>query len=203
MQKHMAEIHEINPTAGLENTNCVNDNSMVEENRLLSEYPDFSRKKIKKDAAEREITACENPKNYEIFEQEMCSRVKNQELVEKHSELFVCFVKGCLKGFSTKYNLQVHMKSFHMKIKSFQCEFPSCGSKFSHKASLKRHCLKAHGGQTSNSASLLGNLGMGVETLTLGCREESHKADDIHVFIDNSNPLEGILPIKPDELNNL
>lgn len=98
------------------------------------------------------------------------------------------------------------MKSHHLKIKSFTCDFLNCGAKFSHKASLKRHCLKAHGGQTENTQNVsVLNGPMDDATFQFGCRDSLRRNDDIHVFIDDddTHPLRGNLPIKPEELNNL
>jgi uncharacterized Zn-finger protein len=39
----------------------------------------------------------------------------------------------------TDKSLSVHVKSFHLKIKPFECEWPECGSKFSSKNLLQRH----------------------------------------------------------------
>ena len=98
------------------------------------------------------------------------------------------------------------MKTHHLKIKSFKCDYPNCEAVFSHKASLKRHFSKLHGNQMENPQNLLvANLEMEAETMRFGCRDPLPKNDDddIHVFIDDTHPLRGNLPIKPDELNNL
>ena len=66
----------------------------------------------------------------------------NDDFSEKNKKYFRCPYKECLKVYSSHYNLSVHIKTFHLKIKSFACEL--CDNKYYHKVSLKKHLLMEH-----------------------------------------------------------
>ena len=57
-------------------------------------------------------------------------------------KFFRCPYNECLKVYSSHYNLSVHIKTFHLKIKSFVCSL--CGNKYYHKVSLKNHLMIEH-----------------------------------------------------------
>ena len=63
--------------------------------------------------------------------------------IEKEEKSYKCPFDGCLKVYSTSYNLKVHVKSFHFNEKHFRCQ--ECGKEFSHKCSLERHVTVDHG----------------------------------------------------------
>ena len=97
-----------------------------------------------------------NPNNFE--EGEIFSNNKNDnifnEFIKDNKELesentsikekkfFKCPYKTCLKVYSSHYNLSVHIKTFHLKIKSFICSL--CHNKYFHKVSLKNHLMIEH-----------------------------------------------------------
>ena len=60
----------------------------------------------------------------------------------KEKKYFKCPYKKCLKVYSSHYNLSVHIKTFHLKIKSFSCNL--CSNKYFHKVSLKKHLMLEH-----------------------------------------------------------
>ena len=60
----------------------------------------------------------------------------------KEKKFFKCPYKNCLKVYSSHYNLSVHIKTFHLKIKSFSCNL--CSNKYFHKVSLKKHLMIEH-----------------------------------------------------------
>ena len=69
----------------------------------------------------------------------------NNDLDSENSndkKFFRCPYKECLKIYSSHYNLSVHIKTFHLKIKSFVCSL--CGNKYFHKVSLKNHLNIEH-----------------------------------------------------------
>jgi hypothetical protein len=69
----------------------------------------------------------------------------NRDLDSENSndkKFFRCPYKECLKIYSSHYNLSVHIKTFHLKIKSFVCSL--CGNKYFHKVSLKNHLTIEH-----------------------------------------------------------
>jgi uncharacterized Zn-finger protein len=86
----------------------------------------------------------------------------NKDLDSENSnnekKYFKCPYKECLKVYSSHYNLSVHIKTFHLKIKSFVCYL--CGNKYYHKVSLKNHLMIEH---KLNQKELLQNLNSKVE----------------------------------------
>ena len=64
----------------------------------------------------------------------------NNSINEK--KYFKCPYKECLKVYSSHYNLSVHIKTFHLKIKSFICYI--CKNSYYHKVSLKNHLIVEH-----------------------------------------------------------
>ena len=70
----------------------------------------------------------------------------NKDLDSENSsndkKFFRCPYKECLKVYSSHYNLSVHIKTFHLKIKSYICS--KCGNKYYHKVSLKNHLMIEH-----------------------------------------------------------
>ena len=74
------------------------------------------------------------------------SQDANKELDSENSsnekKFFKCPYNECLKVYSSHYNLSVHIKTFHLKIKSFICSL--CGNKYYHKVSLKNHLMIEH-----------------------------------------------------------
>lgn len=60
----------------------------------------------------------------------------------KEKKYFKCPYINCLKVYSSHYNLSVHIKTFHLKIKSFECSL--CSNKYFHKVSLKKHLMIEH-----------------------------------------------------------
>ena len=88
--------------------------------------------------------------NYDIFDEEknICNEEAVKEKLEqkfspqKYKTFFKCPFENCTKIYSTKYNLSVHIKTNHLKIKEFKCNF--CGKSFYHNLSLKKHIKKEH-----------------------------------------------------------
>ncbi|XP_062093196.1 transcription factor IIIA [Humulus lupulus] len=65
-------------------------------------------------------------------------------------ESIKCLYKGCLHTFSTKSNLNQHMKAVHFNKKPYVCGFSGCGERFAYKHVRdnheKRSChIYAHG----------------------------------------------------------
>ena len=52
--------------------------------------------------------------------------------------------KSCSKSFSTKWNLEAHIKYVHEKVKNYQCEV--CDKFFAKKADKNIHVLAVHKG---------------------------------------------------------
>ncbi|CAN9510722.1 unnamed protein product [Ophioblennius macclurei] len=50
-----------------------------------------------------------------------------------------CPHEGCARSFTTAFNLQSHISSFHEGLRPFACPHPGCGKTFAMKCSLQRH----------------------------------------------------------------
>ena len=68
--------------------------------------------------------------------------IESDNSSNKENKFFKCPYKNCLKIYSSYYNLSVHIKTFHLKIKSFVCML--CSNKYFHKVSLKKHLMIEH-----------------------------------------------------------
>ena len=68
--------------------------------------------------------------------------MESENSSNKEKIYFKCPYKNCLKVYSSHYNLSVHIKTFHLKIKSFVCSL--CSNKYFHKVSLKKHLMIEH-----------------------------------------------------------
>ena len=67
---------------------------------------------------------------------------ENSSTFNKEKKYFKCPYSNCLKVYSSQYNLSVHIKTFHLKIKSYICTL--CQNKYFHKVSLKKHLKNEH-----------------------------------------------------------
>lgn len=74
--------------------------------------------------------------------QENNIEIKSENSSTKEKKYYKCPYKECLKVYSSYYNLSVHIKTFHLKIKSFCCSI--CLNKYYHKVSLKKHLMIEH-----------------------------------------------------------
>lgn len=69
----------------------------------------------------------------------------NHNLISFHNNnklYYLCHHQDCNKAYSTRYNLKVHIKNSHLKIKEHICSF--CNNTYKNKCSLKSHLIKAH-----------------------------------------------------------
>ena len=93
---------------------------------------------------EGQIFSNKNNDNDNIFN-DFNSENKESELENSSNnekKYFKCPYKNCVKVYSSNYNLSVHIKTFHLKIKSFECKL--CSNKYFHKVSLKKHLMLEH-----------------------------------------------------------
>ncbi|XP_058232656.1 general transcription factor IIIA, b isoform X1 [Hemibagrus wyckioides] len=86
----------------------------------------------------------------EILQCDSCTKVfHNAWFLKKHKlhvhmgvrRVFKCTKEGCLKTYSTHFNLQNHILSFHEGKRSFICSHDGCGKAFAMEESLKRHAV--------------------------------------------------------------
>ena len=80
----------------------------------------------------------------------------DSENSNKEKKFFKCPYKECFKVYSSHYNLSVHIKTFHLKIKSFHCSL--CGNNYYHKVSLKNHLIIEHKFTQDKLTEFLKNL---------------------------------------------
>ena len=68
--------------------------------------------------------------------------IESESTNNKEKKFYKCPYKNCMKVYSSHYNLSVHIKTFHLKIKSYTCTL--CSNKYFHKVSLKKHLMLEH-----------------------------------------------------------
>ncbi|XP_053912002.1 transcription factor IIIA [Cuculus canorus] len=56
-------------------------------------------------------------------------------------EVYLCPREGCGRTYTTAFNLQSHILSFHENERPFSCDYPGCGRVFAMKQSLVRHTV--------------------------------------------------------------
>ncbi|KAJ0033656.1 hypothetical protein NQD34_000763 [Periophthalmus magnuspinnatus] len=94
-----------------------------------------------------EYTAHRRGQHRARFSCEECSRnFKDQSSLNLHRRIhsdtrlvLKCSRGDCDRTFTTAFNLQSHIWSFHEEIRPFTCPHPGCGRSFSMKQSLTRH----------------------------------------------------------------
>ncbi|KAJ4827665.1 hypothetical protein Tsubulata_017675 [Turnera subulata] len=80
---------------------------------------------------------------------EICGTKQLKKNIKRHlqthkkggysAERIKCHFKDCLHTFSTKTNLNQHVKAAHLELKPFACWFPGCGKRFSYKHVKDNH----------------------------------------------------------------
>ncbi|XAR71000.1 hypothetical protein NMG60_11028069 [Bertholletia excelsa] len=79
---------------------------------------------------------------------EICGTKQLKKNIKRHlrthetgrlSERIKCNFKGCTCAFSTKSNLQQHVKAVHLALRPFACSFPGCDMRFSFKHVRDNH----------------------------------------------------------------
>ncbi|KAJ0051239.1 hypothetical protein NL108_016547 [Boleophthalmus pectinirostris] len=94
-----------------------------------------------------EFTAHRRGQHRTRFSCEECSRTfKDQACLKQHQRVhsdtrlvLKCPRGDCERTFTTAFNLQSHIWSFHEELRPFTCTHPGCGRSFSMKQSLIRH----------------------------------------------------------------
>lgn len=56
-----------------------------------------------------------------------------------HKKVHICPMNDCLKAYTSRYNLKVHIESFHQNKAEFICHL--CTTFFKHKCTLRKHLL--------------------------------------------------------------
>ncbi|XP_023689338.1 general transcription factor IIIA, b isoform X2 [Paramormyrops kingsleyae] len=64
---------------------------------------------------------------------------QHQHVHQKVREVFHCPREGCERTYTTMFNLQSHILSFHEEVRPFACTYPGCTKTFVMKQSLMRH----------------------------------------------------------------
>jgi general transcription factor IIIA len=57
----------------------------------------------------------------------------HSQIHQKERQVFACTWKDCDRSYTTVSNLQQHLKSFHLKVKPYNCTRPNCSATFAHK----------------------------------------------------------------------
>ena len=106
----------------------------------------ISEQKLNDHIKKYHMNVINNNQNWSLFNENM-DEVDNEYQLESNEpedekKFFKCPYKECLKVYSSQYNLSVHIKTNHLKIKSFKCNL--CSNKYYHKVSLKKHLMIEH-----------------------------------------------------------
>ncbi|KAM4584246.1 general transcription factor IIIAa [Odontesthes bonariensis] len=80
---------------------------------------------------------------------ELCRKVfRDSWFLQQHQRVhsdtrivFKCPRDGCDRSFTTVFNLQSHISSFHEEVRPFACTHAGCGKSFSMRQSLHRHSV--------------------------------------------------------------
>ncbi|XP_030056194.1 transcription factor IIIA [Microcaecilia unicolor] len=80
---------------------------------------------------------------------QVCSKkFKRKDYLKEHQkihatdrELYRCPREGCERAYSTVFNVQNHIMSFHEEMRPYICEVSGCGKSFAMKQSLDRHSV--------------------------------------------------------------
>ncbi|KAM8977631.1 transcription factor IIIA-like [Pelodytes ibericus] len=80
---------------------------------------------------------------------DVCNRrFKNKTYLKEHKQIhedkqivYCCPREGCDRTYTTAFNLQSHIVTFHEEVRSFICEHAGCGKTFALKKSLERHSV--------------------------------------------------------------
>ncbi|KAF9661601.1 hypothetical protein SADUNF_Sadunf19G0085800 [Salix dunnii] len=65
--------------------------------------------------------------------------LRTHEPVSGSTERIKCHFNGCQHTFSTKTNLNQHVKAVHLEQRPYVCGFPGCGMRFSYKHVRDKH----------------------------------------------------------------
>lgn len=80
---------------------------------------------------------------------EIALQAHEEEVHNKPKPEFDCRI--CGKYFTTRQNVQRHVKSVHLHIKSFECD--SCTRQFTHKEHYVKHISKCNNVSETNDDS--------------------------------------------------
>uniref|UniRef100_A0A8C8SNW8 Transcription factor IIIA n=1 Tax=Pelusios castaneus TaxID=367368 RepID=A0A8C8SNW8_9SAUR len=77
-----------------------------------------------------------------------CKTFKRKDYLRHHQKIHAeerevcrCPREGCDRTYTTVFNLQNHILSFHEEKKPFFCDYAGCGKVFAMKQSLARHAV--------------------------------------------------------------
>ncbi|GLJ19076.1 hypothetical protein SUGI_0342660 [Cryptomeria japonica] len=79
---------------------------------------------------------------------EVCGSQQLKKQIKRHMRIhenktcvksIACPYERCLHSYTTKSNLRQHIKSVHLELKPFKCQFGGCGMTFAHKSARDRH----------------------------------------------------------------
>lgn len=70
-----------------------------------------------------------------------------------HKKVHICPVDNCLKAYTSRYNLKVHIDSYHNNKAEFICHL--CNTFFKHKCTLRKHLLSHRNESHSESEKII------------------------------------------------
>ncbi|KAI3843293.1 hypothetical protein MKW98_025980 [Papaver atlanticum] len=90
------------------------------------------------DCLKAHVQSCHQHVLCEVCGTNMKRRMRGHEN-EGSSERIKCSFKGCECTFANKSNLNQHVKSVHLELRPFACQFPGCGQRFAFKHVRDNH----------------------------------------------------------------
>lgn len=89
--------------------------------------------------------------------------------------LYCCMQPGCLKSYSTKFNLKRHLETYHQKKKKHQCTI--CYKWFASKQNLIEHVF-THTGDKPFACTICSKAFRQISQLTLHKRKHNYPKDE-------------------------
>lgn len=120
-----------------------NSHVKLESVEVVCLYPDCMKHFTNEHCLQEHIKLCHQHVTCEI-----CGKKQLRKNIKRHlrmhdtcssSEAFKCEYEDCDCTFSSKSNLQKHVKAVHFEEKPFVCGFPGCGMRFSYKHVRDNH----------------------------------------------------------------
>ena len=86
-----------------------------------------------------------NQNEIKISELEECEEEdETLILVDLKTKRYKCKYEGCSKSYTTKGNLDRHIKHKHLNFKPHKCHYEDCSESFTYPSELQRHIEEAH-----------------------------------------------------------
>ncbi|KAF7824742.1 transcription factor IIIA-like isoform X1 [Senna tora] len=147
MTRHVKEFHNDDSTSTSEESQkqyvCPEIGFKLDSVEVVCLEPDCMKHFSNVQCLQEHIKSC-----HQYVTCETCGKKQLKKNIKRHlrmhetegsSKEFKCEYEGCGCTFSSKSNLQKHVKAVHFEDKPFVCGFPDCGMRFSYKHVRDNH----------------------------------------------------------------